>query len=129
MSTTSAANAGDRKASARNQTTANNNTANQQKPSAQKADHHENLDEYTIGCPPGLYRLFISSSAQTLLSIRADEDITQEDNIKQVAKQLLLDDINKKMATWYLTEPLDNSLKLKNVFSLVNGGFFGHFLR
>ena len=63
--------------------------------------HHgpESMDEYTIGCPPGLYRLFISTSAQQALNIRSDEDITQEDNIKPVAKQLLLDDITKKMAT------------------------------
>lgn len=100
MSGSSAATGADRKTSGvrNNNLTANNN---QQKQSAQKVDHHadQSLDEYTIGCPPGLYRLFISSSAQTLLNIRADEDITQEDNIKTVPKQSLLDEINKKMAT------------------------------
>ena len=33
------------------------------------------------------------------------------------------------MATWYLTEPLEDSKNLSKVFSLVNGGFYGHFLR
>ncbi len=57
------------------------------------------MDEYTIGCPHGLYRLFISSSVQQVLNIRADEDVTQEENIKSINKQLILDDIQKKMAT------------------------------
>ena len=43
--------------------------------------------------------MFISSPVQQALNIRADEDITQEDNIKAISKQLNLDDIHKKMAT------------------------------
>jgi hypothetical protein len=56
------------------------------------------VDEHTIDCPPGLYRLFISSGMQQAFNIRSDEDITQEDNIRMIAKQPILDDLYKKQA-------------------------------
>ena len=39
---------------------------------------------------------------------------------------------DKKKATWYLTEALENfynKKQKKNVYSLINAGFLGHFLR
>jgi hypothetical protein len=58
----------------------------------------ESLDEYTIGCPAGLYRLFLSGSTQQAFNVRSDEDITQEDNIKSIKRQQVLDDIAKRGA-------------------------------
>jgi hypothetical protein len=55
-------------------------------------------NEYTQNCPPGLYRLFVSSPTQIKFNLRTDEDVTQEDPIRMVAKQALLDDITAKMA-------------------------------
>ena len=56
-----------------------------------------NIDDYTKECPPGLYRLFISRGMQAQLNIKTDEDVTQEDNIKKVSKQALIDDMTTKM--------------------------------
>jgi hypothetical protein len=57
------------------------------------------FDEYTLDCPTGLYRLFLSRATQQTLNLKADEDVTQEDNVRSVRKQLLLDDIAHKHAT------------------------------
>lgn len=56
------------------------------------------MSEYTIDCPPGLYRLFLSSGTQAAFDLRSDEDITQEDNLRHVPKQTILDDmVNKQV--------------------------------
>ena len=54
------------------------------------------MDEYTICCPPGLYRMFFTGATQNLFNIRSEEDITQEDNIKTISKTEILEDIYKK---------------------------------
>lgn len=56
------------------------------------------VDEHTIDCPPGLYRIFISGKMQQALNIRSEEDVTQEDNVRTIQRQLLLDDIYLKQA-------------------------------
>ena len=54
------------------------------------------MDEYTQCCPPGLYRLFFTGSTQQAFNIRSEEDITQEENIRTISKQQILDDIYHK---------------------------------
>ena len=54
------------------------------------------MDEYTQACPPGLYRMFLTGATQNAFSIVGEEDITQEDNIKTINKQAILEDIYKK---------------------------------
>lgn len=56
------------------------------------------MDEYTVGCPTGLYRLFLTNATQTLFNLRTDDDVTQEDSIRTIPKQQIIDDISKKMA-------------------------------
>jgi hypothetical protein len=56
-----------------------------------------NIEEHTQNCPPGLYRLFISRPVQTHFNIKTDEDITQEDNMRTLSKQVILDDLQLKM--------------------------------
>ncbi|CAF0718048.1 unnamed protein product [Brachionus calyciflorus] len=82
-----------------------NGSAKPRDTSAQKPNKHNSnkksnnpFDEYTIDCPPGLYRLFLSSGTQSNLNIRSDEDITQEDNFRSIPKQAILDDIYNKQA-------------------------------
>lgn len=54
------------------------------------------MDEYTQCCPPGLYRMFFTGATQNAFSIVGEEDITQEENIKTINKQAILEDIYKK---------------------------------
>ena len=56
------------------------------------------MDEYTQQCPPGLYRIFLTGSTQTAFNIRSEEDVTQEDSIRTIQKQPILDDIMKRQA-------------------------------
>lgn len=56
------------------------------------------MDEYTVDCPPGLYRLFITRQTQQIFNLKTEEDVTQEDNIKSVKKQSILDDIANRHA-------------------------------
>jgi len=58
----------------------------------------EVIDEYTQQCPPGLYRVFLTGSTQTAFNVRSEEDVTQEDNIRTIQKQQMLDDIIKRQA-------------------------------
>lgn len=63
-----------------------------------KIENLNQLSEYTIDCPPGLFRLFLSGGTQAAFDLRSDEDITQEDNIRHVTKQTILDDMINKQA-------------------------------
>lgn len=54
------------------------------------------MEEFTICCPPGLYRMFFTGATQTAFNIRSEEDITQEDNIRTIQKAQILEDIYKK---------------------------------
>lgn len=54
------------------------------------------MDEYTVCCPPGLYRMFFTGATQTAFNVRSEEDITQEDNIKPITKTQILEDIYKR---------------------------------
>lgn len=54
------------------------------------------MDEYTQCCPPGLYRMFFTGATQNAFNIVGEEDITQEDNIKTINKQAILEDVYKK---------------------------------
>jgi len=54
------------------------------------------MEEYTICCPPGLYRMFFTGATQTAFNIRSEEDITQEDNIRTINKTQILEDVYKK---------------------------------
>lgn len=56
------------------------------------------MDEYTKGCPPGLYRIYLTPSSQQAYNLRMDEDVTQEDNIRTIQKQQIIDDIGKREA-------------------------------
>ncbi|RNA37716.1 WD repeat-containing 63 [Brachionus plicatilis] len=82
-----------------------NNSAKPRENSAPKLGSKQNtkknlnqFDEYTIDCPAGLYRLFLSSGTQAAFNLRSDEDITQEDNFRLVPKQNILDDMVSKQA-------------------------------
>lgn len=57
-----------------------------------------NIEDYTKECPPGLYRLFISSATQNRLNIKTDEDVTQEDNIRKLSKQVIVEDMQTLMS-------------------------------
>lgn len=54
------------------------------------------MDELTANCPPGLYRIFLSRLTQQAFNLRADEDVTQEDNVRTISKQAILDDLAAK---------------------------------
>ncbi len=56
------------------------------------------LEEYMKDCPTGLYRLFLTNATQTLFNLKSDEDITQEDNIRVIPRQQILDDLSKRNA-------------------------------
>jgi len=66
------------------------------KATATTINENVSLDDYTIECPPGLYRLFISSNTQEAFNIRIDDDVTQQDNLRMIDRQQILDDIYKK---------------------------------
>ena len=49
-------------------------------------------------CPTGMYRIFLTNATQTAFNLRSDDDITQEDNIRMIPKQQIVDDILRKNA-------------------------------
>ncbi len=63
-----------------------------------KAEPPNPLEEYMKDCPPGMYRIFLTNSTQIAFNLKADEDITQEDNTRMIPKQQIMDDITKKNA-------------------------------
>ena len=54
------------------------------------------LEEHTQNCPPGLYRIFLTNATQQAFSVRSEEDVTQEDNIKTISKAKIMEDIAKR---------------------------------
>jgi len=78
----------------------NRSASSTKKPQTKKSNIHEAnpIDEYTRGCPPGLYRIYLTPTSQQTYNLRMDEDVTQEDNIRTIQKQLIIDDISKREA-------------------------------
>lgn len=49
-------------------------------------------------CPPGMYRIFLTNATQTAFNLKADDDVTQEDNTRMIPKQQIMDELMKKNA-------------------------------
>jgi hypothetical protein len=56
------------------------------------------MEELSRECPPGLYRIFLTSTTQQQFNLRADEDVHQDDTIRYIPKQAVMDDIKQKLA-------------------------------
>ena len=46
-----------------------------------------------VDLPPGMHSIFISSATQQAMQLCVDEDLTQENNVKMIDKELILNDI------------------------------------
>ena len=56
------------------------------------------MDEFTVDCPPGLFKIFVTSQTQKAFNIKTEEDVTQEENIKLLKKQAIIEDIGARNA-------------------------------